>query len=180
MNTIGVVTVSVVGTLLAVCVAAVRSKKFRLTIYYDVDGFQDEDRVGLVSEVGGSNAVVYGAVANDVEDGAGAGAAVSKKDEPSVEEDSTQDDGGLIYAADVMIRWFKADSPVAMVNTSYKHAYGHVKLEVEWNIKPWIISWDVGPPEDKEFGAVMVGPLTGRVYPSGKLRAQLHQVNSPN
>ena len=156
MNTMCFVAVSVVGTLLAVCFAAVGSKKFCVTIDYNVEGFQDDDCVGLVSKVGSSKAAVYGAVVNDVEDGGGGvAAAASKKDEPE-EEDFTQDDGGCMYAADVTIKWFPSDSPKAMVNTSYKVAYGQAKLEVDWNIKPWIISWDVGEPNFKEYGAVMV------------------------
>ena len=178
MNAICVVTVSVVGTLLAVCFAAVLSKKFRITIDYGVDGFKEDDRVGLVSEPRSNKEVGYGAVASDVEDGSGGVAAVSRKEEHG-EEDSTQDDGGCVYAADVGIRWIGTGTPMAIVNETYKVAYQRAKLEVDWNIKPWIISWDVGKPDDKEFGAVMVGPLTGCVYPSGKVRAYLVDAVSP-
>jgi hypothetical protein len=49
---------------------------------------------------------------------------------------------------DVVIKWITTGTPMAIVNTSYKTAYDRAKLEVDWNIKPWIISWDVGKPDD--------------------------------
>jgi hypothetical protein len=50
---------------------------------------------------------------------------------------------------------------------------------VDWDLKPWVITWDFGPPHKKEYGSVMVGPLSGRVYPSGKLMAHLREIVSP-
>jgi hypothetical protein len=187
MSTIGVVTVSVVGTLLAVCVAAVHSKKLRITIDFDVDGGFPDDRIGLVNEVEGSKAMAYAAIAKqdaeakDVEEHDGGGVVVAaSKEGVSAEEDLTQDDCGLVYAADVKIKWFPLTSPIAMVNQSYSVAYELAKLQVEFDIEPWYITWRVGLPNEAEFGAVMVGPLTGRVYPSGKYTSRFKGAVSPN
>jgi hypothetical protein len=171
MNTVGVVSVSVVGTLLAVCFAAVRSKTFRLTIEYDVDGFNEGDRIGLVRKPGKNKSKGYGTGDDDVERGCVGCATAASGQAKGGEEDSTQNDGG---GKKVEIKWcVPGDSPMAIVNQTYKTAYKRAKLKVDFTIDPWIISWGIGEPNDKCYGAVMIGPLTGCVYPSGKLLASL-------
>jgi hypothetical protein len=163
-------------TLVAVCVAAIRVKMMRITVSFGAE----TDSQGLIGGKGGGEGQHYGTVVDETMSGGDPEG--ERPNVGAVDEERGLDVGSPdvvdvpVFAADVKISWIGTGSALAIVNTSYRTAYEDAGVGVVWTAKPWVVSWVEGFGNEREHAAVMVAPLTGRVYTSGALRAYSHEI----